>query len=162
SIYEQAGVSGTNAGLLTAVASGVNVTGGLMAGYLLHRGVLAHVLLWIGFGTMALASVCAFSLDIPATWQFIAVVVFSAVGGLIPGTVFSLAIRLAPSAQTTSTTVGWMQQCSAFGQFVGPPIVAWVVTITGGWQAIWTVTVTCAALGMVLAARIGTLASRSR
>jgi hypothetical protein len=26
---------------------------------------------------------------------------------------------------TVSTTVGWMQQWSAFGQFAGPPLVAW-------------------------------------
>ncbi|HBK00034.1 MAG TPA: MFS transporter, partial [Delftia acidovorans] len=52
------------------------------------------------------------------------VVLFSAAGGLIPGTLFSMAVRLAPHESTVSTTVGFMQQWSSVGQFAGPPLVA--------------------------------------
>jgi hypothetical protein len=37
---------------------------------------------------------------------------------------FALAVRLAPSEGTLATTVGWVQQWSALGQFAGPPLVA--------------------------------------
>jgi MFS family permease len=80
---------------------------------------------------------------------------FSAVGGLIPGTLFSSALRLAPSEGTVSTTVGYMQQLSALGQFAGPPLVAWVAARAGGWQWTWAVTATLSLVGVVLAHFIG-------
>ena len=76
------------------------------------------------------------------------------VGGLIPATLFSLAIRLAPSTDTVSTTVGWVQQWSALGQFAGPPLVAWVAVQAGGWQWTGWVTSACCAIGLLLAWRI--------
>jgi MFS family permease len=85
---------------------------------------------------------------------------FSMLGGLIPGTLFSLAVRLAPDERTVSTTVGLMQQFSSFGQFAGPPLVAWVAAQSGGWQWSWVVTASCAAAGLGLAWFIG-LRSRS-
>ena len=59
-----------------------------------------------------------------------------------------------------SSTVGWVQQWSALGQFAGPPLVAWVASRAGGWHWTWTVTVALAAIGLVLskaiARRLGT------
>ena len=87
--------------------------------------------------------------------RYIAVLLFSMVGGVIPGTLFTLAVRLAPGHDTVSTTVGWMQQWSAFGQFAGPPLVAWVASSVGGWQWTWGVTTGCAAVGVLLARQLG-------
>jgi MFS family permease len=83
------------------------------------------------------------------------------VGGLVPGTLFSLAVSLAPNERTVSTTVGWMQQWSSLGQFVGPPVVAWLASQVGGWQWSWLVTGGCAAAGLVLAHRISMLMHRA-
>jgi MFS family permease len=66
-------------------------------------------------------------------------------------------VRLAPSERTLSSTVGWMQQWSALGQFAGPPLVAWVAGRSGGWQWTWLATGACSMLGLLLAARIGAL-----
>jgi hypothetical protein len=57
-----------------------------------------------------------------------------------------------------STTVGWMQQWSSFGQFAGPPLVAWVATQAGGWQWSWLVTGACALAGLALASLIAATA----
>ena len=65
-----------------------------------------------------------------------------------------VAVVLAPGRDTVSTTVGWMQQFSALGQFIGPPVVAWVATLTGGWQWTWTVTGASSLLGLMLASRL--------
>lgn len=138
SIYAQAGVSGQIAGVLTALACFANVVGNVAAGRLLHGGFAARTLLYAGFAGMAGAALLAFSpasADLPVL-RYLAVVAFSAVGGLIPGTLFSLAVHVAPNERTVSTTVGWMQQCSSFGQFAGPPLVAWIAAAAGGWQ--WT------------------------
>jgi MFS transporter, CP family, cyanate transporter len=69
--------------------------------------------------------------------RFAFVLGFSALGGLVPATLFALAVRLAPGESTVVTTVGWMHQCSAIGQFCGPPLLAWLVAFSGGWQISW-------------------------
>jgi MFS family permease len=160
-IYLQAGVSGAFTGLLTALAAAVNMAGNITAGRLLHAGVASTRLLRTGFVVMALAAVSAFAqvdgVGLPAPLRYLAVLVFSLVGGLIPSTLFSLAVRLAPGEGMLSTTIGWMQQWSAFGQFAGPPSVAWVAGQAGGWQWTWAVTGACSLLGLWLAARISAL-----
>jgi len=153
SIYMQAGVSGVVAGALTALACAANVVGNLGAGGLMRAGWRTHQLLAIGFGGSALATVVAFSplAGDGAVLRFAAVVAFSAVGGMIPATLFALAVRLAPSEGTVSTTMGWVQQCSACGQFVGPPLVAWVAGLAGGWHFTWVVTGVASVVGLGLA-----------
>lgn len=86
--------------------------------------------------------------------RYLGILFFSMVGGLIPGTLFSLAVVVAPDEDSVSTTVGWMQQWSAIGQFVVPPLVAWVAGIAGGWHWTWAVTGTCTILGLVVARQV--------
>jgi CP family cyanate transporter-like MFS transporter len=158
-VYAQMGLSAGLTGVLTACVALVNVSGNIMSGRLLQRGWPARRLLQIGFACMALGAIGAFaqwqSQGLPTVAKFVCVVMFSAVGGLIPGTLFSTAVRLASSENTVSTTVGFMQQLSAVGQFLGPPLVAWVAVIVGGWQWTWVVTVSLSVIGLWLAQRIG-------
>jgi MFS transporter, CP family, cyanate transporter len=162
SMYAQAGVGAAIAGPATAFAAAVNMGGNIASGRLLQRGRRPEHLLYVGFVAMGLAGFLAFSQVwdaadpvLAAGLRYAAVLVFSLVGGLIPGTLFSMAVQLAPGERTISTTVGWMQQWSAFGQFTGPPLVAWVATRAGGWHWSWVVTGGCAALGFALAAFMG-------
>ncbi|MBP6020345.1 MAG: MFS transporter [Burkholderiaceae bacterium] len=155
SIYDAAGISGTQAGLFTAIAAGANLIGNLVAGRALQKGWQAQSLLYLAFAVMAACALFAFGLGLTAIGQLVAVVIFSAVGGLIPAVLFILAVRFSPSQQTTPTTIGLVQQCNAIGQFVGPPVVAVVATLVGGWHWTWVVTASCAILGMLLAWRIG-------
>lgn len=154
-IYAAEGISGTTAGLLTAIVAGSNAIGNLLAGRLLHSGAAAWQLLVLGLATMIVCAWGAFGAGLPATGQFVAVLLFSLVGGLVPATLFVLALTLAPTPQTASATVGWMQQCSSLGQFSGPPLVAWVVHTAGNdWQWTWVATSTLSALGILLALAI--------
>jgi MFS family permease len=50
-----------------------------------------------------------------------------------------------------------MQQWSAFGQFAGPPLVAWVASASGGWRWTWVVTCACAAVGLALTGALARL-----
>lgn len=147
-IYHQANISVATAGLLTALIAGGNVIGNLGAGRLLHRGLAPHRLLQIGFVCMMLAATVAFGLAQSIGVQFAAILLFSITGGLIPATLFFLAVTVAPSPQTTSSSVGWVQQCSSMGQFVGPPVVAWAVHGLGGWQWAWVATAAFAVTGL--------------
>ena len=154
-IYRQAGVDAALTGLLTAVAAAANIVGNVGSGRLLHRGVSPPRLLALGFVTMAVAAGVAFgNLGQPAALRYTAVLLFSAVGGLIPGTLFALVARLAPGEHTLSSTVGWMQQWSALGQFTGPPVVAWLASRVGGWGWTWAATGASALLGLWLSRRI--------
>lgn len=157
-IYTEAGVGAAATGVLTALAAAANMVGNIGAGRLLHRGWPAPRLLAIGYVTMALAAAAAFAVTpvgaLPAPLRYAAVLLFSMVGGLIPGTLFSLAVRLAPGEAMLGSTVGWMQQWSALGQFGGPPLVAWVASQAGGWQFTWLATGACSLLGLVLAAAV--------
>lgn len=157
-IYEHAGIEPGTRGLLTALAAGVNIVGNVASGRLLQRGVRPVTLVRTGYVTMALGAAVAFGAPESASiLRYAAVLAFSAVGGLVPGTLFSLAMRLAPDERTISTTVGWMQQWSAFGQFIGPPVVAWVASHAGGWQLTWVATGAAALLGLALSYALGRL-----
>lgn len=150
-IYNQAEIAVSTGGLLTALIAAGNVVGNLGAGRFLHAGIMPHRLLQAGYLGMIVCAVLAFGLTQSLTIQFLAILLFSIVGGLIPATLFFLAVTAAPSPETTSTSVGWVQQCSSLGQFVGPPVVAWVVHTLGGWQWAWVATVSFAVLGLVIA-----------
>jgi CP family cyanate transporter-like MFS transporter len=152
SIYTQAGLAGVTLGVLTAIAAAVNMGGNMSSGRLLQKGLHPSVLLSLGFSAMALGSFLAFSEWTPwGPWlRYAGVLLFSACGGLVPGTLFSLAVRLAPHERNVSTTVGWMQQGSAAGQFAGPPAVAWLASQAGSWQWTWAATGLCCMGGCLL------------
>jgi MFS transporter, CP family, cyanate transporter len=162
-IYAQAGFAASSTAVLTSVVAAVNMLGNIASGRLLSRGIAAHHLLYVGCTVMGLGACLAFQEgwvlllfgNGEATVRFLAVLLFSMVGGVIPGTLFTLAVRLAPTPKTVSTTVGWMQQWSATGQFLGPPLVAWVAAGVGDWHLTWLVTGACALAGLFLARQIG-------
>lgn len=154
-IYTAAGIAAGTTGVLTALAAAVNMLGNLAAGRLLQRGAAPAWLLAAGFSAMAPSAAAAFAgggdAGLPPALRYAAVLLFSMLGGMIPATLFALAIRVAPGEQTVSTTVGWMQQWSAFGQFAGPPVVAWLAARAGGWQWTWLATGAASAAGLLLA-----------
>ncbi len=161
SIYAQAGLAAGTTAWLTALAAGVNIIGNLAAGRLLQRGSSPVALLATGFVTMMLGTIFAFGVEGHPWIQYVAVLAFSMLGGLIPGTLFSLAVRLAPGVHAVPTTIGWMQQWSAAGQFFGPPLVAWVAAQAGHWQWTWMVTGACSIVGLALAWQIQRLLQRT-
>ena len=162
-IYQQAGIGGAAVGALTALAAGVNALGNLGGGALLQRGLAAPRLLAAGYLAMALGAAIAFApLGLPAALRYAAVLAFSMAGGMVPATLFSLAVRMAPGEDRIATTVGWMQQLSSLGQFAGPPLVAWVASRAGGWHWTWLVTGACSAAGLLLARAIGAELEKKR
>jgi MFS family permease len=153
SIYAAAGLEGALLGVLTALAAAVNMGGNMASGRLLQRGWPPRATLWLGFGAMALGSTLAFAAFTEGwPWlRYAGVLLFSGLGGLVPGTLFSLAVRLAPGEQQVAATVGWVQQLSALGQFIGPPAAAALAARAGGWQLTPLFTVACCVGGMLLA-----------
>ncbi len=150
-VYSAAGWSVTTVGLAAALAAGVNMLGNVGAGRWLGRGTAPVWPLLTGFLAMGAGALLAFGAGGGPLLQYLAVLVFSAVGGLIPGTLFALAVQLAPSEGTVSATVGWMQQLSSLGQFLGPPAVAALAVWAGGWHLTGLFAAICSLFGVVLA-----------
>ena len=163
-IYLHAGLSVASIGALTALAAAVNMLGNVAGGHLMQRGAPPATLMMVGFVTMGVCSAAAFAgadgAGLPPLARYLGVLGFSMVGGLIPVALFSTALRVAPDGQTISTTVGWMQQWSAFGQFAGPPLVAWAAARSGGWHWTWVTTGVLSLLGLALSSRIAALLRR--
>ena len=163
-IVAQTGTGPLLGGFVAAGVAAANVVGNAASGHLLQRGVPAPVLLATGFTTMAAGAVLGFAplLDSGSAGRLFALGLFSAVGGLIPGTLFALAVQVAPHERAVSSTIGWMQQWSAAGQVLGPPAVAWVASAAGGWQRTWLATGACCVLGLALAAGLARWQARPR
>ncbi len=139
-IYEAAGIGAATTGLLTAIGVAINVVGNIGAGRLIHGGMRPGVLLIGAALMMAALAAFAFTTDVAFAIRYAAVLVFSVIAGLIPGALFVISVRLAPDPQTVATTVGMMQQGSALGQVIAPPVIAAVATAAGGWHSTgWTV-----------------------
>lgn len=147
-IYHQAGVSGALMGTLTALTAGANLSGNLMAGRLLQQQVAPLRLLRLAFVTMLLMAFVGFGLNLGPWVQFAAICVFSAVGGLVPATLFNLAVRVAPTMGALPMVIGLQQQWISLGQFLGPLLAAIVVNAYG-WGSLWYLTGLWAVLGLL-------------
>ncbi|SFM19278.1 CynX/NimT family MFS transporter [Variovorax sp. OV329] len=166
-IYADAGVAATWTGVLSSVAAATNIVGNIAGGRFLQAGVAPGRLMRWGYGVMLLGSVGAFAQwghgadawALPSGLRYACVCLFSLGGGMVPATLFMLAVRLAPSSSTVSTTVGLMQQASSLGQFFAPPAVAWLAMRAGGWQWTWVATMACSVVGMAAAAKLARLNS---
>lgn len=162
-IYEHAGVAAAASGVLSAVAAAANIVGNVAAGRLLHGGASPIRLLCLGFAGMGVAAAITFTAaPLPAALRYAAVLAFSSVGGLIPATLFALAMRVAPGEHTLAATVGWMQQWSALGQFCSPPLVAWLAGLAGGWHWTGHAIGGFAAAGLLASLGVGRVLSRRR
>ena len=167
-ITTELGNTAFTAGWVSALVALVNMVGNVGSGIILARKAthdgpvpgaeFAPTLLWIGYSSMAIGAVMAYAqidgVNLPVAVRLGGVLLFSALGGLVPGTLFALAVRLSPARECVAITVGWMQQWSSMGQFVGPPLVAWAAAVSGGWQWTWVVTGVLCLLGMVGATQV--------
>lgn len=156
SLLQEAGIGAALAGGVTALASLVNIAGNVAAGSMLHRGFAAPRILALAFVTMLASAMLVFGAGeaVAVGWRMAAALVFSMVGGLIPGSLFSLAVRLAPSDQAVSTSLGWTTQLSMMGQFVAPPVAAWLADTHGSWELTWLLNAAACVLGLWLVLRI--------
>jgi MFS family permease len=149
-ILQQRGMSSAAAGALTALAVIANAVGNLSAGWLLTHGVTPRRLMCSGIAVMVAAELVVFSRWSTPSLQYLGAVAFSAVGGLVPASIFTAIPRIAP-AEARSTTMGIVVQSSHIGQLLGPPTVAVVAAAVGSWHASPLVLVPVAAIALAAA-----------
>jgi CP family cyanate transporter-like MFS transporter len=151
-LLQTGGMSAGLAGTIAAIASAVNIVGNIAGGRLLQKGVPSQRVLGIAFATMAAGAFVVFGTpsDTPLIVKLVAVLMFSGFGGMIPGSLFSLAVRAAPTEDTASTALGWTTQMSMLGQFSMPPVAAALASGYGNWSLTWIATGALSLMGIYL------------
>jgi MFS family permease len=151
-ILQAQGTSAQAAGLLSALAVMANAAGNLSVGPLIARGAVPRRLIAGACLVMLVAASGIYLQALPATLRYLLAVTLAAAGGLIPGSIFALVPRLAQDRQSTATTMGFVVQFSHLGQLAGPPALAAVAAVAGGFQ-LSALVLMPAALGGWFAAR---------
>ena len=144
---------GVTAGL-TATAIAINIPGNWLGSWLVHRGISRWVIITIASSTMGLSSLIIFSEYFPDLFRYGMVLIFSFVGGLQPAALISGTTFHTPSPNQLGATNGLLYQGSQCGQFIGPPLIAAVVTATGVWDMAGLLLFTLSFVNLIIATRI--------
>lgn len=131
-LVENAGWQLPSAAAAGAVVMFANAFGSVAAGLLLQRGFARGVLVIAAAFVMALGAIIVMSDTVPVALRIAGAVLFASFGGLIPGALFAGIRQHAPSAEHASTANGLMLQASSIGQFSGPAVSAYIVSLAGG------------------------------
>src|SRR5699024_9851319 len=125
----------------------------LMAVRFLSRVISPRRIVIVTFIIMAFSSVLFYAIPwqpslLGTLGQVVCALAFSLVGGTVPAILSRLAVDLAPANGSVAAVIGLMQQIFNVGNFFGPALLAWVVTMTGSWNSSWWVTVSFSILGI--------------
>jgi MFS family permease len=159
-LVEEYGLSPGRASVLTAIMVAMNVPGNLMGGLLLHRGFSRWKLIAFTSSIMGLCSLGIYSPHLPFAARYMACLLFSGVGGLLPASVLGAAPLYAPTPNQVATTNGLIMQGGQLGQVIGPPVLALMVSTGGGWNSAPWLLGGAAAVGVVLSLGLAALERR--
>ena len=152
----------TKAILATIMLPLLNIVGNILGGLLLHRGVAGWLLL-------SFASLCMFVFTLGmfdpqlSNWLRLSLLVLHAlIGPLIPSSIFALVPLCAPSHKHLASANGLIISGANLGIFLGPPVVAAVVTHFGNWCYACLVLCGCSTVGFLLSVGLRGIEKESR
>ncbi|SEC65912.1 Predicted arabinose efflux permease, MFS family [Rhizobiales bacterium GAS188] len=122
------------AGFLTAFVVAANMLGNAASGFIAERGLSRPQIIAIAAAIMGIAAVGVFLDELPFALRYGLALIFSAVGGVIPGTCFGAAQNFAESPAKAGAIFGGLIQGAGIGQLIGPPLAAAAVQAVGGWH----------------------------
>ena len=152
-LVEQSDLSLATASRWTAFVVLANMVGNMSAGPLIRRGIAPHVVMTLAASVAGLMALIAYS-PLPYVVCIAAAFGFAMFSGLIPGSLFATAPRIASQPMATGILVGFMLQAAGLGQWLGPLLLTLLVEATGFW---WHGGVLFLLLGLLgaAAARLG-------
>ncbi len=125
-----------------------NIIGNVGAGWLISRGFKPWKLLTVSFVAMGLGASLVFTTATDPALKVVAGFLFSAFGGMLPGTAFVIAARYSPSTSHMALMAGFMLQGAGIGQAIGPLMVSSVVEYYSDWNTAILVVLTMAGIGL--------------
>jgi MFS transporter, CP family, cyanate transporter len=152
-LVKERGLSMLAGSMLTALVVGVNVPGNLLGTWLLQRGVPRGKLISLAAFLMGASGAVLFASGLSDAVRYAACLALSFGGGMTPPAVLTSSQFYARAPGQIASLQGLIVQLSNFGQFVGPPAFAAVVSATGGWDATGSLLVT-AACGAFIAGQL--------
>ena len=105
----------------------------------------------LAFVTMGLCATLVFSSFSDPITKTVFGFLFSAFGGLFPGTAFVLAARFSPSPSHMALMAGFLLQGAGIGQTIGPMMVSSMVEFSGRWDSASLLVIGMAVIGMACA-----------
>jgi predicted MFS family arabinose efflux permease len=147
-LVERAGLSVAAAGMITALTWVANAAGNASAGLLLRAGAPMWTVALGAFSLMGVAAFGIFSAGLPLTMVAILACASLGLTGLIPGSVFAAAPRVAPAMLVL--TLGLINQGSNIGSLLGPAVLGSLVQHFG-WDSAWILFAAVALCGIAAA-----------
>ena len=147
-LVERAGLSVATAGMITALTWVANAIGNASAGLLLRAGVPMWTVPLGAFSLMGVAAFGIFDAGMPLTVVVILACTSLGLTGLIPGSVFAAAPRVAPAMLVL--TLGLINQGSNVGSLLGPAVLGSLVQHFG-WDSAWMLFAAIALCGIAAA-----------
>ena len=149
-LIEESGLALGTASAMTAIAVLANVPGNIAGGYLLRHGARRWALIVIAFFLLSLSAFVVFASELPLTIRYTAALLYAATGGLLPASIMSALPAYAARQDLVSTISGFVMQGTNLGQFLGPLLLAAVVSAKG-WAAAPYYVAATALFGILLA-----------
>ncbi len=149
-LIEESGLALGTASAMTAIAVLANVPGNIAGGYLLRLGARRWALIVIAFFLLSLSAFVVFASELPLTIRYTAALLYAATGGLLPASIMSALPAYAARQDLVSTISGFVMQGTNLGQFLGPLLLAAVVSAKG-WAAAPYYVAATALFGILLA-----------
>jgi len=149
-LIDRMGVSPGQAGVMTAGVAASNALGNLATGPLLRLGAPRWLPIITASAVIGATALGIFAPATPPALAYGLCLVFSTVGGMLPGCVLGGAAVLAPERRLVPVTLGLVMQGSNLGQMLGPVVVGAAVS-AWGWGAAGLVLVLLSLAGMALA-----------
>jgi hypothetical protein len=131
---EERGLNLEFASILAASAVAINIFGNLFGAWLIHQGLSRWKLISVGTSVMGISSLFIFPNILSDEFRFGLVLVFSFLGALQPSAIMASTPIHSPSSAQLGSTNGIVYQGSQIGHFLGPPVVAWFVTLNETWE----------------------------
>ncbi len=154
---EQRGAGVGLASGLTAAVLAVSALGNWWGNRLLQRGISRPALVALGSLAMGLTSVGIFPDILSDGLRYGLCLAFSLLAGIAPPAVLTGVPAHSPSPGQVGGTNGLVFQGGQVGLLLGPPLVAMVVSLSGGWGDVVYLMAACTLVSLFLAACLGRL-----
>ncbi len=150
-LVETTDISLTVVSTITALVLICNALGSIMVGVLSRRGVDFSSMLIAGMLGGGVCALLVFSPLSSTAVRITAAFMFSTLGGMVPGVLFSTMPKTASHPSSVGLVIGLMMQMSGVGMFLGGVLVPGVVDYFNAWTAAGFLILFSASCGILMA-----------